>query len=102
MPLAKPSGGGLKYAKVIKTEEKEPVRIVRQELVFPVGIVNPHRHASRALAKEASFVKQIRKGVLKNSQFPRNAARSTRDHHQTAHVVTAGRRASGCRGSSLF
>ncbi len=123
MPLAKPSSGGPKYAKVIKTEEKgsdvnlathlvrdafrgefevavlitndsdlkEPVRIVRQELGFPVGIVNPHRHASRALAKEASFVKQIRKGVLKNSQFPRNAARSTRDHNQAAHVVTAGR-----------
>ena len=48
---------------------KEPVRIVRQELGFPVGIVNPHKRASRVLATEASFLKQIRKGVLKNSQF---------------------------------
>jgi len=50
---------------------KEPVRIVRRELGFPVGILNPHNRASRTLAEEASFVKQIRKGVLKNSQFPR-------------------------------
>ena len=49
---------------------KEPVRIVRRELGCPVGIVNPHRQASRVLAKEASFVKRIRQGVLKASQFP--------------------------------
>lgn len=48
----------------------EPVRIVRQELRFVVGILNPHERASRVLAREASFVKQIRKGVLKASQFP--------------------------------
>ena len=50
----------------------EPVRIVRQELGFVVGILNPHERASRVLAREASFVKQIRKGVLKASQFPPN------------------------------
>ena len=47
----------------------EPVRIVRHELGHVVGILNPHKRASRVLAKEASFIKQIRKGVLKKSQF---------------------------------
>jgi len=46
---------------------QEPVRIVRQELGLPVGILNPHKRASRVLARQASFVKQIRKGVLRKS-----------------------------------
>ncbi len=58
---------------------KEPVRLVRRELGCPVGIVNPHRQASRVLAREASFVKQIRKGALKASQFPD----TLRDRHGT-------------------
>lgn len=103
MPLAgSPPGAPLKYAKVIKTEEKgsdvnlathliwdgfrkqyeaavlvtndsdllEPVKIVRRELGLVVGILNPHKKASRVLAREASFVKQIRTGALKASQFP--------------------------------
>jgi hypothetical protein len=49
---------------------QEPVRIVRQELGLLVGILNPHKRASHVLARQASFVKQIRKGVLKKSQFP--------------------------------
>lgn len=48
----------------------EPVRIVRQELRLVVGILNPHRKASRVLAREASFVKQIRSAALRASQFP--------------------------------
>lgn len=48
----------------------EPVRIVRQELGLTVGIINPHKWTSRVLARQASFVKQMRKGVLKASQFP--------------------------------
>lgn len=48
----------------------EPVRVVREELLCPVGILNPHRHPSRALLRYASFVKPIRKGVLMAAQFP--------------------------------
>jgi hypothetical protein len=49
----------------------EPIRIVRHELRLEVGILNPHRHASsRVLTKHASFIKQIRKGALRASQFP--------------------------------
>jgi hypothetical protein len=49
----------------------EPIRIVRHELRLEVGILNPHRHTpSRVLTKHASFIKQIREGSLKSSQFP--------------------------------
>jgi hypothetical protein len=47
------------------------VRIVQEELGLEVGILNPHRQAaSRVLARHASFIKQIRAGVLRASQFP--------------------------------
>jgi hypothetical protein len=49
----------------------EPIRIVRQELDLPVGILNPHAQAaSKVLVRYASFVRQIRRGVLAASQFP--------------------------------
>ena len=47
----------------------EAVRIVREELNLSVGIINPHKQPSRALLRHASFIKQIRQGVLANSQF---------------------------------
>ena len=48
-----------------------PIRIVREELNLEVGILNPHRHTpSRVLTRYASFIKQIREGALKASQFP--------------------------------
>lgn len=49
----------------------EPIRIVRTELNLPAGILNPHGLTpSRVLLKHASFIRQIRKGVLAASQFP--------------------------------
>lgn len=48
----------------------EAVRVVRQELGLIVGILNPHKHPSRELLKNASFMKPIRKGVLATSQLP--------------------------------
>jgi uncharacterized LabA/DUF88 family protein len=48
-----------------------PIRIVKEELNLEVGILNPHRHTpSRVLTRYASFIKQIREGALKASQFP--------------------------------
>jgi uncharacterized LabA/DUF88 family protein len=48
-----------------------PIRIVKEELKLDVGILNPHRHTpSRVLTRYASFIKQIREGALKASQFP--------------------------------
>lgn len=47
-----------------------PIRIVREELGLPVGILNPHRRFSAELSKVASFRRQIRAGVLEAAQFP--------------------------------
>lgn len=61
-------------AAVIVTNDSdllEPIRIVRVELGLPVGVLNPHKHpTSRVLVQHASFVRQIRQGVLAASQFP--------------------------------
>ena len=46
------------------------VHMVKKELKKNVGIICPHKHPSQALNDKATFYKKIRKGVLKNSQFP--------------------------------
>lgn len=48
----------------------EPLRIVRHELGFPIGLLNPYKKPSRELLKHATFYKAIREGVLAVSQFP--------------------------------
>jgi hypothetical protein len=47
----------------------ESLKIVRYELKLPVGVINPQKKASRVLAQHASFMKKIRTGVLRASQF---------------------------------
>ncbi len=47
----------------------EPIRLIRNDLHLPVGVLNPHRKAAHEIAKEATFIKAIRDGVLANSQF---------------------------------
>ncbi|MEZ4698542.1 MAG: NYN domain-containing protein [Rhodothermales bacterium] len=50
---------------------KEPVRIVRRELGLIVGVVNPGSgRASRVLTQDATFVKTIRSGLLRDSLLP--------------------------------
>ncbi len=49
----------------------EPIRIVQSELGKPVGILNPQKHPSIVLKKEARFFKGIRKSSLAKCQFPR-------------------------------
>ena len=46
-----------------------PVQVVRSELGKDVGILNPQRHPSKVLKREATFFKRIRSGVLAKSQF---------------------------------
>ena len=49
----------------------EPVKIVRNEIKLPVGVLNPFVNTpSFDLRKHATFVKPIRTGVLSASQFP--------------------------------
>ncbi|MDL1910886.1 NYN domain-containing protein [Chloroflexi bacterium CFX6] len=56
----------------------EPVKIVRNELKYPVGILNPiPDKPSHQLRKYATFVKPIRKGILGASQFPSTLRDST-------------------------
>jgi len=47
-----------------------PIRIVQNNLGLQVGILNPQEHPSKVLKKEALFMKKIRPGVLRASQFP--------------------------------
>lgn len=48
----------------------EPVRIVRDELNLPVGILNPHPQHSTELKRVATFLKRVRQSHLITSQFP--------------------------------
>ena len=48
----------------------EPIRLVRQELGLPVGLLNPGKRKSLALLPHIDFIKEIRRGVLMASQFP--------------------------------
>jgi uncharacterized LabA/DUF88 family protein len=48
----------------------EPVRIVTQELGLPVAVISPYKTNTIELKKIATFVKQLRSGILRVSQFP--------------------------------
>ena len=49
----------------------EPIRIARHELGKKIGIINPRGlQPSRVLMEQSDFVKQLRDGVLRESQFP--------------------------------
>jgi hypothetical protein len=47
-----------------------PIRLVREELMLPVGIVNPRGHPSWELRQVSTFYRKIRQGQLERSQFP--------------------------------
>jgi hypothetical protein len=51
----------------------EPIRVVRHELGFSVGIINPQAPAKRSrqlLTCKPTFFKQIRPAAIAASQFP--------------------------------
>jgi uncharacterized LabA/DUF88 family protein len=47
-----------------------PVELVRKRLGKKVGVLNPQKHPAIVLTKAATFIKTIRSGVLRASQFP--------------------------------
>jgi len=47
----------------------EAVKIVTQELQIEVGILSPFKRSSRELCKHATFVRKVRQGAIKSSQF---------------------------------
>lgn len=48
-----------------------PIQFVKKELGKMTGILNPQKYPSRVLTANADFVKNIRKGVLSKSLFPK-------------------------------
>jgi uncharacterized LabA/DUF88 family protein len=52
------------------TDLCEPMRIVKDELGLPVGLLCPDGDVPKSLRKVASFVRHITKADLANSQFP--------------------------------
>jgi hypothetical protein len=48
----------------------EPIKLVRGQLKKQVGVLNPHKHPSRAILPHIDFIKQIRGGALQAAQFP--------------------------------
>lgn len=51
----------------------EPIKVVRNELALPVGVLTPQRdphRQSKELRRNATFMRPIRTGVLAASQFP--------------------------------
>lgn len=46
------------------------IRIVQNDLGLKVGILNPQTYPSRVLKHEAFFLRDIRTGIVKASQFP--------------------------------
>ena len=60
----------------------EPMRIVQEELNLRVGLVNPQTHPSFHLKQQATFIKQLRAGVLGASQFPNSLTDSNGTFHK--------------------
>jgi hypothetical protein len=46
-----------------------PLRIVKEDLRKPVGVINPQSHPCKVLQNHATFYKHIRKSALSKSQF---------------------------------
>jgi hypothetical protein len=60
-------------AQVVMTNDSdlcEPIRIVRDELHIPVGVVNPHRASRRSRALRGTFFKQVRPATVASCQLP--------------------------------
>lgn len=63
---------------------REPVRMVREVLKLPVGILNSHPTHSKEFQEYATFKKRIRSGHLNNSQFPNKLTDSEGDFEKPA------------------
>lgn len=60
----------------------EAIKLVQTELQLKVGIANSKRRPSYELSTQASFVKRIRKGLLRASQFPSNLTDAQGSFHK--------------------
>jgi len=62
----------------------EPIRVVSTELQLPVGVLYPTQRVNRQLQHSSSFVKSVRTGVLRHSQFPALMSDQTGVFHKPA------------------
>lgn len=60
----------------------EPIRMVKDELNKPIGLINPQKHPSKRLLPHLTFIKQIRTGVLRISQFPQTLTDANGTFHK--------------------
>jgi len=58
------------------------VQIVQRDLGLKVGILNPQKHPSKVLEKEAFFLRDLRPGIIKASQFPELMADAKGSFHK--------------------
>ncbi len=61
------------------TDLVEPIRIVKEELNFPIGLITPVSQPAGNLKKYSNFVKHIRNDHLKKSQFPHTISCQRKD-----------------------
>jgi hypothetical protein len=79
--------GNFDVAAVITNDSDlaEPIRIATQVVGKTVGVLNPHhQHPSFTLQRYATFIKQIRNGVLSRSLFPPSLTDSNGTFHKPA------------------
>ncbi len=59
-----------------------PVRIVKEDLGLPVGVLNPQQNPCMELKKFATFYKHLKRGRLADSQFPPTLADARGKFHK--------------------
>ena len=62
----------------------EPIKMVRNDLGLPVGVIVPHKKPAFEIKKHATFIRQIRQGALANSQFPATLSDAKGTFHKPA------------------
>jgi hypothetical protein len=60
----------------------EPIRVVRDELKLPIGVLCPHDNPSRQLRAAATFWREIRTATLANAQFVDTLSDATGEFHK--------------------
>jgi uncharacterized LabA/DUF88 family protein len=61
-----------------------PVRIVKEELGIPVGVLNPQKHPCAVLKQHATFYKHLVHGRIAKAQFPATLTDAAGTFHKPA------------------
>jgi hypothetical protein len=76
--------GDYEVAAVISNDSDltEPIRVVRDELKLPIGVLCPHDNPSWELTKVSTFWREIRDATLAKAQFPDVLTDARGDFHK--------------------